>query len=269
MGKRAHGDIVVGHASAASRTRTSESDSGESLSSGSTQPLESDNESTWTPEEQSRCVKSAKSSPGHFPGRERRKWSTEEDNRLKAVLAVLKKGGKEVAGPSVGGLLTSERQRISWALVAKQMKTRSAKQCRDRWNSICPGIKKKEWTVEEDEKLLKFYRVYKNQWVKIATHFKDRNDNMLKSRFRSLLKRKEIRQMIKAQKLADEHSIDSFEPAIPPPLPHEMEQPQSWMEPLFLMEPLQFEWVLDPAVQTSTTRMPTDQELAAWISTEF
>jgi len=105
--------------------------------------------------------------------RMRRVWTTGEDRKLKKVLSAL--------GP-VG-------PKTSWSTVAKQIPARSAKQCRDRWTSIAPGIKSREWTPEEDQKLIDLYKEHGSAWVQIAPQFEGRNDNMLKSRFRALCRK--------------------------------------------------------------------------------
>jgi len=138
--------------------------------------------STWSEEEddlhKNKRRKGNNSTAADRKKRRRRKWGPTEDKQLRTVVAELQRPGATASDP-----------KVSWSAVAKRIPTRSAKQCRDRWNSITPGIRKREWTQEEDELLLRLYAKHKNSWVRIAKEFNGRNDNMLKSRFRALMKR--------------------------------------------------------------------------------
>jgi hypothetical protein len=70
------------------------------------------------------------------------------------------------------------------------MKGRSGKQCRERWcNSLCPGVKKGNWTSYEDYMIFKLYNEYGSKWAKIASFLKGRTENSIKNRFYSTLRR--------------------------------------------------------------------------------
>eukprot|EP00347_Sterkiella_histriomuscorum_P010636 403375511 len=76
-------------------------------------------------------------------------WKNTEDEILKA--AVMKYG-------------LTQWSRISSLLVRK-----SAKECKARWYEwLDPGIKKTEWTREEEEKLLYLAKIFPTQWRTIA-----------------------------------------------------------------------------------------------------
>jgi myb proto-oncogene protein len=51
---------------------------------------------------------------------------------------------------------------FKWAELAKEMNTgRNGKQCRDRWqNYLRPGIKKGEWTRDEEELIKDMHRTF-------------------------------------------------------------------------------------------------------------
>lgn len=56
-----------------------------------------------------------------------------------------------------------------WTLIAKQLKGRIGKQCRERWhNHLNPNIKKSAWTSEEDAVIYEAHKQWGNQWAKIA-----------------------------------------------------------------------------------------------------
>lgn len=59
--------------------------------------------------------------------------------------------------------------RNQWGRISSLAVRKSAKQCKARWNEwLDPSIKKTEWTVEEDEKLLHLAKILPTQWRTIA-----------------------------------------------------------------------------------------------------
>lgn len=114
-------------------------------------------------------------SPSSSGRNKRRLWTPDEDRILRITV-------KHAMSRMQG-----RKNRLPWLEISNLVDGRTAKQCRDRWNSI-DSSKTRSWTAEEDKKLLDLYAHYTNKWVKIASHFEDRNDNMIKSRFRALQK---------------------------------------------------------------------------------
>lgn len=56
-----------------------------------------------------------------------------------------------------------------WTLIARHLKGRIGKQCRERWhNHLNPNIKKTAWTEEEDRIIYNAHKQWGNQWAKIA-----------------------------------------------------------------------------------------------------
>jgi myb proto-oncogene protein len=52
--------------------------------------------------------------------------------------------------------------------VAESLPERTGKQCRERWhNHLGAGIKKGEWTEEEDRIIITMKRTIGNQWAKV------------------------------------------------------------------------------------------------------
>uniref|UniRef100_A0A7S2RVP9 Myb-like DNA-binding domain containing protein n=1 Tax=Mucochytrium quahogii TaxID=96639 RepID=A0A7S2RVP9_9STRA len=109
----------------------------------------------------------------HSSYKRRRHWEKQEDKSLVEAVEKCK---------------NATNGKVQWKFVATLVEGRTAKQCRDRMNCISVGSKdlKRAWTTQEDKQLMDLHDQYGNAWVTIAKHFQNRNDNMVKSRFRLL-----------------------------------------------------------------------------------
>jgi hypothetical protein len=89
-------------------------------------------------------------------------------------------------------LLTSAVHQLGpkkWTEIAKQVSTRSSKQCRERWyNCLCPDIKHEPFEQWEDEIIIDRQRELGNRWSMIARHLPGRSTNSIKNRWYSGLK---------------------------------------------------------------------------------
>jgi len=96
-------------------------------------------------------------------------WSVEEDARLKALV---------------------DQQGTKWALVARSMPGRVAKQCRERYlNHLDPSLHRGPWSEDEEQQLLRLCEGQQRQWAEICRQLPGRSYNDVKNRYNLIQRR--------------------------------------------------------------------------------
>lgn len=99
-------------------------------------------------------------------------WTKEEDEQLTILVQKYNKN-------------------LSWIKIAKKMKNRSAKQCRERYlNHLEKSFKSGPFTDEELNILCEKQSKYGNRWKKITKYLPGRSENSIKNRWYSLQRSK-------------------------------------------------------------------------------
>lgn len=99
------------------------------------------------------------------------KFSPEEDRRLKHI--VLNAGNF-----------------VDWQVISMEMKNKTARQCRERYNNyLKPGLKKDDWTPKEDEIIWQKYKEFGSRWNVITKFLKGRTGNSVRNRILALKRR--------------------------------------------------------------------------------
>jgi hypothetical protein len=99
-----------------------------------------------------------------------------------------------------------------WSKCCALIPGRSGKQCRERWmNSLCPDVKKGNWTAEEDARIFKLYNKHGPHWSVISKQVEGRTENSVKNRFYSTIRRLQTTQSEEPTK----HSPSSVEQVDP------------------------------------------------------
>lgn len=78
----------------------------------------------------------------------------------------------------------------NWVAVSAQMKTRSPRQCRERYkNYLSPKIQNGPWTPEEEQLLIEKVKEYGQRWANIAAFFEPRSDVNVKNHWTAMVNR--------------------------------------------------------------------------------
>ena len=94
--------------------------------------------------------------------------------------------------------LVGKSNKVDWTRIAKRMKNKTPRQCRERWNNyLNPNLKQGEWSQEEDELLMRKYIEIGAHWNTLAKCFDGRSANNVRNRYLTLERRNKKKSMLK------------------------------------------------------------------------
>lgn len=105
--------------------------------------------------------------------RQRRKWTKEEDERLRLLVSYWgDQGGR----------------RSNWDKISANFEDRSSKDCRKRWfHSLDPKLRRGKWSKSEDKVLKEAYQRLGPAWQRIAQLIPGRTDDQCAKRYNDVL----------------------------------------------------------------------------------
>ena len=88
--------------------------------------------------------------------------------------------------------LKSKYPEYDWEEISRLMKTKSDRQCKDRYNNyLDPNINKTPFNEDEDKLLIDKYNEIGSKWKKIKGFFPNRSEVQVRNRCQKLLRSKE------------------------------------------------------------------------------
>jgi hypothetical protein len=97
--------------------------------------------------------------------------------------------------------LVDSHGQTDWVAIAECMPGRSSRQCKERWmHYLSPDITQRNWTEEEDERLIQKVDEMGRRWQLLVPFFPGRTDVGLKNRY-NVLQRKSVKEFKIAMKL--------------------------------------------------------------------
>ena len=149
--------------------------------------------------------------PKHEPGCGRNKFTKKEDEKLlKLINNEIRNSNKRAnakKGESQQDMRIAHAHLINWRAISVAMKTRTPRQCRERYqNYLSPDITNAEWTSEDDTLIKQMFDKYGNKWNKISKFFSGRTGNAIRNRYQVILRKE-------AKMHRRENNAKSFSPA--------------------------------------------------------
>lgn len=95
----------------------------------------------------------------------------------------------------------------SWGTISQHMKTRSMRQCKDRYqNYLDPKINNSPWTAAEERLLIQKYEKFGSRWSTIANYFYNRTAISIKYRFIKIKKLDKYFKKLQSYKVGDNNA---------------------------------------------------------------
>lgn len=102
-------------------------------------------------------------------------WTQQEDDLLRDAYMRVAQAATDV---------------VPWRTIAEMVRTRTGKQCRERWlAALQPEVKKSEWTEAEDTTLFHQLTLCGRRWSEIARHLPGRPPHACKNRYYATCRR--------------------------------------------------------------------------------
>jgi hypothetical protein len=138
--------------------------------------------------------------------------------------------------------LVREHGTDDWPHIARLMRGRNARQCKDRWfNFLSPDVVNGPWTEEEEALLCNRFAMLGNLWKLISTFFPGRTEINVKSHWQLMQRR--IKREMSHPRLPAIPKRPA--PPPPPPLPKNPELPEIFdldEMPLFSAESCEYDF---------------------------
>ena len=96
-----------------------------------------------------------------------------------------------------------------WSSIASFFPTKTARQCRDRWNNyINPELSNKKWSIAEDSLILQKVKELGLHWNNISKFFNGRPANSIRNRYKYLIRHM---QLLQSQKSGQKNIVQQQE----------------------------------------------------------
>lgn len=130
-----------------------------------------------------------------YPGKSSHRLKQRWQNIFKVTLSKIPWASTE--DQLLVDIVQEKNYQRNWKEIALDLYSRSGlgiyrqgRQCRERWiNHLDPSINRGYWTTEEDISLLKSYLELGRKWAEIAKRLRNRTENLVKNRWKTLMRR--------------------------------------------------------------------------------